>query len=64
MNWVDFVNYSRLLLGGCRSMLSRLETGLEIHYEPDSIVHHKSSATIGEKFATRHVQVIAERNAY
>ncbi|MEW6733103.1 MAG: glycosyltransferase family 2 protein [Acidobacteriota bacterium] len=36
--------------------------GWTIHYEPDSVVYHKSSATIGKKFKPHHVQVISERN--
>lgn len=36
--------------------------GWVILYEPASIVHHKSSATIGNKFPSRHVRVISERN--
>lgn len=36
--------------------------GWQINYEPNSIVHHKSSATIGKKFPSRNVEIIAERN--
>jgi O-antigen biosynthesis protein len=36
--------------------------GWTIHYEPSSIVYHKSSATIGQKFKPRHVRIISERN--
>jgi GT2 family glycosyltransferase len=36
--------------------------GWTIHYEPTSVVYHKSSATIGQKFKPRHIQVVAERN--
>ncbi len=36
--------------------------GWTIDYEPDSVVHHKSSATIGKSFRSRQVQIIAERN--
>ncbi|KAF0247751.1 MAG: putative glycosyltransferase [bacterium] len=36
--------------------------GWKIYYEPTSIVHHRSSATIAKKVPARQVQIIAERN--
>lgn len=36
--------------------------GWVIHYEPNSVVYHRSSATIGKRFPPRQVQIIAERN--
>jgi GT2 family glycosyltransferase len=36
--------------------------GWNIHYEPNSIVYHRSSATIGKRFPPRQVQIVAERN--
>jgi GT2 family glycosyltransferase len=36
--------------------------GWTIHYEPTSVVHHQTSATIGRRFSSREVEVVAERN--
>lgn len=36
--------------------------GWTVEYEPKSIVHHKTSSTIGKKFKSKEVEIIAERN--
>ncbi len=36
--------------------------GWTIHYEPSSVVHHQTSATIGRRFSSRRIEVVAERN--
>lgn len=36
--------------------------GWQIYYEPTSIVHHKSSATIGKQVPAPRVRLVAERN--
>ena len=46
----------------CCASGSHACSGWTIVYEPGSVVYHQSSATIGEKFSSKHVQMIAERN--